>query len=54
MIDEYPILAVAAACAGAPTRMLGWPNCAPRRAIACTSVGAGLAKACGTRWRAYH
>jgi 3-phosphoshikimate 1-carboxyvinyltransferase len=43
MIDEYPILAVAAACAEGPTRMLGLAELRAKESDRLSSVAAGLA-----------
>ena len=43
MIDEYPILAVAAACAGGTTRMLGLAELRAKESDRLASVAAGLA-----------
>jgi 3-phosphoshikimate 1-carboxyvinyltransferase len=51
MIDEYPILAVAAACAEGTTRMLGLAELRAKESDRLSSVAAGLAPtACVTRW----
>ena len=43
MIDEYPILAVAAACAEGTTRMLGLAELRAKESDRLSSVAAGLA-----------
>jgi len=51
MIDEYPILAVAAACGRGPTRMLGIGELRAKESDRVASVVAGL-QACGVQIRA--
>lgn len=48
MIDEYPILAVAAACASGTTRMLGLQELRVKESDRLTAMAIGL-KACGVR-----
>ena len=48
MIDEYPILAVAAACASGTTRMLGLQELRVKESDRLAAMAIGL-KACGVK-----